>query len=357
MAGKYQRKPASGKRRLNILLIALLAALVLVLLLAGVYVWILMDQVQYVPEASTLSSSDVEEILKPTTEDATVDPTEDTVPVIQVPEVTLPTDPVTELSSKNVLTILLIGQDRRPGERIARSDTMILCTLNKETGVLTLTSLMRDMYLSIPGLTAPNRINVSYSTGGMTRLKETIRQNFGVVVDGCIEVDFDGFVDLVELMGGVEIELTEAEANHLNFNEDYYGSAQATWNLKAGKNLLTGEQALAYARVRRVGNADFGRTERQRKVIGAMLERFKSMSFNQVNDLLMTGAGMVTTDMSRSDLLGCAFSVLPMLKDLELNTMRIPSDDGYYNAEIEGIGLVLVPYLEKARNQLAKLYQ
>ena len=374
MAGKYQNKPQRSKRWGTVLLIAVLVALLLVVALVAVYISILMDQITYKPNEETLSSSELAEILKPTTEEnissseveetlkpnteeTTVDPTEDTAPVVQVPEVTLATDPVVELSNKNVLTILLIGQDRRPGERIARSDTMILCTLNKETGVMTLTSLMRDMYLSIPGLTAPNRINVSFSTGGMTRLKETIRQNFGVVVDGCVEVDFDRFQDLVELMGGVEIALNEAEANYLNRVGASYAFSGQAWNLKAGYNLLTPEQTLAYARVRNVGNADFDRTERQRKVIAAMLGKFKTLSVTQMSDLLMKGAGMVTTDMERSELLGCAFSVLPMLKDLTMNTMRIPSDDGYYNASVDGVGLVLVPDLEKAREQLAQLYR
>ena len=115
----------------------------------------------------------------------------------------------------NLINIMLIGQDRRPGEARTRSDSMILCTFNKKTGQMTMTSFLRDLYVQIPGY-QDNRLNVAYAAGGMPLLNETLKHNFGIHVDGNIEVDFTQFAQLVDLMGGVSMELRQDEANSIN---------------------------------------------------------------------------------------------------------------------------------------------
>ena len=229
-------------------------------------------------------------------------------------------------------------------------------TINPNTKTLSLISLMRDLYVPIPGYLS-NRINVPYMLGGMDLLKKTIKHNFGVTVDGCIEVDFNGFMDVVELVGGVDMELTQEEADHLNSNEDYYDFPEENWKLKAGMNHLDAKQTLAYSRVRNIGTSDFGRTERQRKVIAAMVSEMKTMNVAQLNDLLMTGAGLVTTDMSRTELLSTAMSMIPLLRDLKINTLQIPASDAYYDANVDGVGMVLIGDMEKNRALIAALYE
>ena len=130
-----------------------------------------------------------------------------------------------------MVNILLVGADRRKNE-VARSDSMILCTFNKTTGTITLTSFMRDMYVKIPGYKS-NRINVSYALGGFNLLNETISYNFGVESDGAVEIDFAHFQELIDLLGGIELELTAAEAYYVNY--------ECHGKLKAGVQLLTGE--------------------------------------------------------------------------------------------------------------------
>ena len=161
----------------------------------------------------------------------------------------------------NVINILLIGQDRREGEGRARSDSMILCSVNKKAKTITMISLMRDMYVQIPGY-QDNRINASYAFGGMTLLDACIEENFGVVVDGNVEVDFSGFTGIIDAVGGIDIELTASEAKYLNRrgNWDFENNA-GTWQLQEGLNHLTGSQAFAYSRIREVGNGDIGRTD------------------------------------------------------------------------------------------------
>ena len=343
---------SSGKKPLMVAVLVVAIILVLILILAGVYVFVLMDQITYDPGSETLSSSEVNAFLNEPIE--TADPTEE---IVDPTDITWATEPASTLSSREVVTILLIGQDRRPDETVCRSDTMILCVLNKKTGSVTLASLMRDMYVPIPGYLNANRINASYAYGGMPLLKECIRHNLGVQVDGCVAVDFDGFVSLMELVGGVDIELNADEVEHLNKNEDHYGFPEESWELQVGMNHLTPHQALAYSRVRYIGAGDFGRTERQRKVLLALLEEAKSMSVTQLNSFLMTAAGLVTTDMSQAELLGYGFSVLPMLSDLQINGLRIPYGDYYQSKYVDGVGYVLIPDLNRNREVLASLYE
>ena len=352
MKGKYLRK--KKRNSLMTVLTIALSVVLLILLAGGIYLAVLMDQVNYTPdgEEETLSSSQIDELLNRDPGE-TADPS---TPTIKGEDIPLVTDPVEEIVTMDRMTFLLIGQDRRPGEPRARSDVMMLCTIDPATKTVTLTSLMRDMYVTIPGYLS-NRINVPYMLGGMDLLKKTVKHNFGIAVDGCIEVDFNGFMDIVELVGGVDMELTKAEADHLNKNESFYGFPGESWSLQEGMNHLDAKQALSYSRIRRVGNSDFGRTERQRKVITAMLSQVKTLNVSQLNSLLMTGAGLVTTDMNRTELLSTAMSMIPLLSDLKINTLQIPAAGTYYDANIEGVGLVLVADMEKNRNLLAELYQ
>ena len=259
-------------------------------------------------------------------------------------------------TSDNIINILLIGQDRREGQGRQRSDAMILCTINLQTKTLTMTSFMRDMYVQIPGYN-DNRINVCYPIGGMPLLDECLEKNFGVDVDGNFEVDFGGFMDVVDLIGGVDIELTADEAAYLNRNGNWGVSNTAgAWSLKEGMNHLTGEQALAYSRIRYIGNGDFGRTERQRKVLGKILEECNGMSIAQLNAMLREILPLLTTDMTNADIVGLAMKVFPMLTDLKVNNVRIPADGTYRAATINGMS-VLVPDLSDNREILSAAMQ
>ena len=251
-----------------------------------------------------------------------------------------------------IINILLIGQDARAGESRQRSDSMILCTINLHTNTLTMSSFMRDMYVEIPGYD-PNRINAAYQLGGMGLLDLTLLKNFGVVVDYNIEIDFEGFMKAVDIVGGVDVELTQAEAEYLNArgNWDVDNSTAWQWNLKSGVNHLTGEQALAYCRVRAVGNADFGRTDRQRLVLNKILDKCKSLSIRQLDTLLKEVLPLVSTDMDSKQIDRYVVDILPLLAKLDSAQLRIPADGAYYD-DVRGGMQVLVPDLAKNRAAL-----
>ena len=124
----------------------------------------------------------------------------------------------TIFQDKDIINILLLGQDcwEYDGDSPQNTDAMIMCTINKKTGTLTMTSFLQDLWVYIPGH-YNQRLNMPYRLGGFPLLNKTFDYNFGVSPDYNVEIDFSGFMEVIDLVGGVEIQLTEAEARYLNF--------------------------------------------------------------------------------------------------------------------------------------------
>ena len=243
----------------------------------------------------------------------------------------------------DLLNILLIGQDAREGEDQARSDSMILCTYNKATQELTMTSFLRDLYVPIPGH-GSNRINAAYAFGGTSLLKKTIDQNFSVAIDGCIEVDFTHFAEIIDQLGGVEIELRQDEANVIN--------KQTGSNLAEGTHQLDGFQALTYSRIRNLDmDGDVSRTNRQRKLMNAVVDSLREVSIPEVTPLIGKILPMLTTDLSRGQLFLYALEILPHLSDIAIHSQRIPADGTYTDKTIDGMS-VLVADMDAQRQHL-----
>lgn len=347
MKKKTTKRQPDAPRILLIILCVFLAIVLVALILVAVaqrYLDLINKNVNDAP----MSSEEYEQWLGEQTEMPTGQG--ETIP----PEEITWTEPSVE-QSEEVINILLIGQDRREGQGRQRSDAMILCTINPKTKTMTLTSFMRDLYVQIPGYN-PNKMNACYQIGGMSLLADCVEANFGVAVDGCVEVDFSGFTDLVDLVGGVDIELNQAEADYLNRrgNWDYNNDSAGTWNLTEGVNRLTGEQAFAYSRIRYVGNGDFERTERQRKVIMALVDQSRELSISELNNLLESALPLLTTDLTNLEILGYAARMFPMLKDLQLQTQRVPMDGTWNYAVISDLDVVRIIDMETNLEMLRK---
>lgn len=301
-----------------------------VLLGCTVYAEYLLNQMNYYPDEprESMSLEDAEALLKET------DPEDEnyTGPEHNAEDVTLETAESMIEAGENVVNILLIGADYQSGD-FARSDSMILCTFNKTKNTITMTSLMRDMYVQIPGY-YKNRINASYTIGGMNLLKKTLEYNFGLEVHGVVEVDFSHFVELIDMLGGVELELSYAEAEFINYKNDD--------SLTAGVQVLNGKQALWYSRFRGDAGGDFIRTNRQRIVLSKLIDNYRSTSMTDLLAMLDDILPMVTTDMEKNEILGYVTGLFPMLIDAEIITQRIPAEGGYYMTKIDGKS-VLVP--------------
>ena len=206
-----------------------------------------------------------------------------------------------------------------------------------------MTSFLRDLYVQIPGY-KNNRINATYTAGGMELLNKTLEKNFGVTVDGNIEVDFNQFSKIVDLLGGVTLELRQDEAEAVN--------KAVPGNLRGGECLLNGEQALAYARIRKLdSNGDFSRTQRQRKLLTALLNAYADASLPVFLSLLEEILPMITTDLTQTEILDYAMKLLPILPELELFSQHIPAEGTFSYQTIRKMA-VLVADMDAARSLL-----
>ena len=337
MAGKYRkkRKRSAAKIILSVVLMAVLLGALAVYIYADRMLGLIQRPVD---QEETLSSEQIQEIENQT------DPVDEsfTGSVIDPTDVIWSEESVEIIQEEHITNILLIGQDRRPGQKRQRSDAMILCTVNTETKTLTMTSFLRDTYVQFPEFNgkkySANRLNVPYAIGGMEMLDDCLKLNFGIEVDHNIEVDFSGFRNVVDALGGVDMELTRSEARHLG------------GGLKEGMNHLTGEQALEYARIRKLDN-DFGRTNRQRKVLMAIVEQVRTMGLTELVDLAGALIPMITTDMENEEIIGCVKDFFPILPDLQIVTQSVPADGEFRYAQIHGMS-VLVADMEKINEKL-----
>ena len=247
-------------------------------------------------------------------------------------------------TSDDIVNIMLIGQDARKDGVRARSDSMILLTFNKEEKTITMTSFLRDLYVKIPGY-MDNKMNASYAFGGMPLLNKTLETNFGVQVDGNVEVNFTRFAEVIDLLGGVDMELRADEAATIN-------NATGRYVLSAGMMHLDGEQALHYSRIRKLdADSDFSRTNRQRKVINAMIEKFRDTKLTTLLGLLDDLLPIISTDMSNKEIVKLAKDLFPMLSDCTIVSQRIPADGAFEYKTIREMSCV-VANMDAARKLL-----
>lgn len=240
-----------------------------------------------------------------------------------------------------VINVLLIGQDAREGEESKNADTVILVTINKETKKITMTSFLRDAYVSLNGLEDINgslhygatKLTLVYAMGymyggdlgAMHLMDRVIEKNFGPAVDHNIEVSMDAFDACINALGGVTINLDEDEAKYMNnYFKDYDDRVY-----EAGENLLDGWAAEVYVRTRHAnyGDNDFNRTDRQRAVVAQVLEKVKNKSLLEINKLVDSLLPFVLTDMSNTDMTNYILEILPLLPEMTLDSIQCPNED------------------------------
>lgn len=239
----------------------------------------------------------------------------------------------------NYYNVLLIGCDKSDGTS-QRSDSMILVTIDKEHQKIKMTSFMRDLWVSIPGYDDA-RLNAAYSYGGAELLLQTLHENFGVNVNDYVMVDFAMFEKLIDGLGGVNVDITEDEADFINETSHA--------KVHSGENVLNGDYALIYCRIRYL-DSDFNRTQRQRKVMNSIIK--KTVSQNPVKTLSVMSdiLPLITTNISPAKMTVKAFSAISFLK-YGNDQFRLPTDDGYTSEIIYGQD-VLVPDLEASKEAL-----
>lgn len=254
-----------------------------------------------------------------------------------------------------VTNILLIGNDSRENAEDGRSDAMILLSISNQTKTIQMTSLLRDMYVEIPGHDG-NRLNAAYAYGGAELLMETIEQNLGIRVNRYVLVNFEAFANLVDAVGGVDLELTNDEVQYVNgYLVEYNmltGKPEGTDYLDtslSGLIHLNGPQALAYTRNRYIGT-DFGRTERQRKVLSAVIKNLPKAVVKNPKGLADGLLPNLTTNLTSGECYRLGLQAGRLLT-YEIVQGSVPIDGSYQNATIRGMAVLQVD-LEKNREYL-----
>lgn len=249
-------------------------------------------------------------------------------------------------SDKDVINILLIGEEAMADDR-GRSDVMMVLTINQKYDRLSLTSFLRDSYVVPTGYTYGCKMNEVYKKGGGPLLVSTIEEHFKIQIDGYARVSFQSFEEIIDLLGGVEIELTAEEAAYLN--KTNYISNKANRNVVPGVQILNGNQALGYSRVRYVKGIngerdDFGRTNRQRMVINAIFNQYKSKNLVELVSVTNKILPCVTTNMTKSEILSYLSVAAGMLGNAELETFRVPMNDAYSGEKINGKSVLVLDF-------------
>ena len=254
-------------------------------------------------------------------------------------------------AQEDALHVLLIGVDAAKDGQRGRSDSMMLARIDAGAEQVQLVSFLRDLYVPIPGH-GRSRLNAAYQYGGEELLKETLRQNFGVRIDRTVTVDFDVLRELVDELGGVEIEVTEAERKHLN--KLLLEAGKKEQQLAAdGIQHLNGDQALMYARIRKI-DSDFQRTSRQQTLIAAMMQEMAQMGRWELFKLAVRHLGQIETDLSIGDLTRLA-PLFSTLGDMAIRTAHVPFEGTYGDATANGM-MVLKADREKNRKALERFW-
>lgn len=255
------------------------------------------------------------------------------------------------LDASYVTSILLIGTDARDAsaER-GRSDSMILLSINSRTDTISLTSFMRDAYVEIPGH-GHNKLNAAYSFGGADLLMDTLELNYGVRIDDHVTVSFSGFASVIDAFGGVEITLSDAEAQALNeiliseVNALMGDARDADLLESGGTYTLSGKQALCYSRIRYVGNADFERTSRQREVMTQLFSNVKSRLVTAVPELVSSALPNLATNMSTGEMYLLSLRV-PLAAGYDIMQLQIPAEGTWSGQTVDGQSVLMVDFEE-----------
>lgn len=252
------------------------------------------------------------------------------------------------VKSDGVTSILLIGSDSRDAGAEGRSDAMILLSVSNRTRTVHMTSLLRDMYVEIPGHEG-NRLNAAYAFGGPQLLLETIQQNFGIEVNRYVVVNFQAFASLVDAVGGVDLELSQEEVqwvnaylNEYNMLRDMPMETDYLDTSLSGLIHLNGAQSLAYSRNRYIGT-DFGRTERQRKVLSEVLKRLPAAAVRNPGELVNGLFPNLTTNLTQMECMQLGLQAGKLLT-WEIVQDSIPLEGTWSNADIRGMAVLQVDF-------------
>ncbi len=312
--GTVSKSPKGRRKWLAIMTSSAMALLAVLCIGGGTLIWTTLGQIKFIgteaswPEVSLSPEEEEEYQLSEDLFDDSVYENAKTVAEIPV-----------KGNGNGITNIMLLGIDGN--SYTSRSDVNMILSINDNTKTIKLVSLLRDTYVSLPGRDKNgdgrddwNKLNAAYRFGGFSLQSAMLEQNFRLKIDQFIAVNFEAFPKVVDIMGGVDIELTKAELSQVpkagvKAEPGAPNFASLSYLGKAGTYHLDGYQALQYARIRHLDN-DFKRTQRQRIVVEQLMEKAKTMSFAGLTGVVTSVLPHIYTNMSTDELMSYAASSL-----------------------------------------------
>lgn len=312
-------------------LMVLLSLLLAVLIGTGIYIYKLLDLVQESPVLNPDTGKPIED-----PSDIGIDP--------EAP------DPV----ETGVINIMLFGTDNRNRDEQSRSDSMMIASIDKKNKTVKVTSLMRDMYVPIPGK-GDNRLNTAYLYGGPSLAIKTVNYNFKMNITDYISVDFFSMEKIIDEIGGILIDIKQNEISNINeyiekLDKMHNDGKKTPLLTEPGLQVLSGRQAVSYCRIRSAGNGDFERTERQRRVLNELFKKGKQLGVSRIPGLVAKILPEVETSLSKTEIIDLAIAMIGFSTS-DIEQFRLPVNGAYTDERINGM-MVLMPDMEKNRQLL-----
>lgn len=264
------------------------------------------------------------------------------------------------------MNILLLGSDERTLTESARTDSMIICSINTNTGEVKLTSIMRDLavnYDEIGDYNGTYRINAANYFGGENLAMRIVNECFGMNIEHYVRVNFYGFQQIAEQLGGVDMDITKEEMDEINVRivEQAKAAAKAGIDESALQNVflktygenthLNGRQTLAYARIRKLDGGDYARSERQRKVLVALMKKLQGSDAATLLGVANAALPHIKTNLSPDTILSVALKVLQSgLEDVD--SFRLPINSSYTQETRDGQDMLYDCNWEKNASEL-----
>ena len=329
---KQSKQPKKRGKKIFLIILAVFLVLVIGVVAAGaIYYNQMMNKMNIIelPEDTYVYTEETEQVQE-TIEQTTATEVEETETTEATTVVTTPP----KATADDIINILVVGQSSRAGEESRMADTTMLVSINTFDGTVTLFSVLRDSYVKLPDykghVCGRAKFTVCYglgynwggTAGAMEMTNICMRDNFGVEVDYNVEIDFESFIRVIDFMGGIEIELTEAEAKYLN-DDDLY----VKYDVQPGLQYLDGMAALSYARMRKAegdNDSDIKRSARQRLVIETLLNKVRGLSLKELQDVADTLLPLITTTMKPGDIVDVLTRILPVFDQIHIVGETIP---------------------------------